>query len=81
MAISAARRAARGSSIIVPTAYSTFIPRSRRTVSATSTTWSRMMRSSSSKPTSGIMISTSGASPLSALTVQAAFMMAATCMR
>ena len=40
-----------------------------------------MIRSSSSKPTSGIMISTIGASPVSAFTVQAALMMAATCMR
>ncbi len=40
-----------------------------------------MIRSSSSKPTSGIMISTIGAAPVSFFTRQAAVTIAATCMR
>ena len=57
-AISSARNAARGSSIIVPQRNSI----SGASSAITSTVSSRSRRSSSAKPTSGIMISTSGCS-------------------
>ena len=74
-AISSARSAARGSSIIVPQRYST----SSASSAAVRIVISRSRCSSSAKPTSGCMISTSGASPVLSWTTLAARMIARTC--
>jgi hypothetical protein len=74
-AISSARTHARGSSIIVPHRYST----SGASSSATRTVSSRSRDSSSAKPTSGCMISTSGASLVRSRTAAAARTIARTC--
>ena len=62
-AISPARSAARGSSIIVPIEISSSRAGSSSSSAMTSSTSARMRRSSSAKATSGIMISTWAASP------------------
>ena len=66
---------ARGSSIIVPTRYSTESSSSF----AVATVIERSRCSSSAKPTSGCMISTSGGSPVRSSTAAAARTIARTC--
>ena len=74
-AISSARSAARGSSIIVPQRYSI----AGASSSITRSVSSRSRRSSSWNATSGCMISTSGASPVRSCTAFAARAIARTC--
>mmetsp|Transcript_1000 Transcript_1000/g.3684 ORF Transcript_1000/g.3684 Transcript_1000/m.3684 type:complete len:276 (+) Transcript_1000:454-1281(+) len=76
--ISSARSAARGISIIVPTLYAISIPRSANTLLVTARTSVVCCLSSSTVPTSGIMISGTGSAP-SRLASHAASMMARTC--
>ena len=71
-AISSARTHARGSSIIVPTRYSISRAACSSSADGRSSVSSRRRRSSSAKPTSGCMISTSGASPVRSSTASAA---------
>ena len=71
--------AARGISIMVPIWYSTLVPAFASTSAATFSARSRNRLSSSSVPTSGIMISGSTPAPPAA-TAHAASMMARTCM-
>ncbi len=59
-AILSAVSAARGSSIMVPTEYSMLAP-ARRTPRGDRSTWARVISSSRLVPTSGIMISGTGA--------------------
>ena len=73
-AISSARMQARGSSIIVPQRYST-----DGSSAATRSVSARRRRSSSPKPTSGSMISTSGGVPVRSATARAARTIARTC--
>ena len=72
-------RAARGTSIIVPIRYFTGTPSSAMTPSATALVVSQVSFISPTVPVRGIMISGSTFTPPS-LTVQAASMMARTCM-
>ena len=78
-AISSARTQARGSSIIVPTWYSSPFEACSSSAEAVSSVSRRRRRSSSAKPTSGCMISTSGGSPVRSATASAALMIARTC--
>ncbi len=75
-----ASRAARGSSIIVPTWYSTGTPNSAITASASSTTSWRIPSSSSGRPTRGIITSGMIATP-SRVPAQAASKRARTWLR
>jgi len=78
-AICAAISAARGTSIIVPIRYFTVTPVSAMTPSATRLVCWKVSFISPTVPVSGIMISGSAWTPCST-TVQAASMMARTCM-
>ena len=79
-AISPAVSAARGISIIVPNLYGTLTPASFCTASATGFSSAWTARSSATVPASGIMIS-GRASTLRLRRLQAASMIARTCMR
>ena len=78
-AILSATIAARGSSIIVPTLYSIRRPAAANTSSATRSTWARVISSSFVTPTSGIMISGTGALPVSFATISAPSKIARAC--